>query len=629
MGTGWFSREWVTITVMTREPQSVAEPNAVELAPMLQSVAQNWLGWQCTMITGTCHGVIALGAPDQGPYRPTACWPEGSDPSVALSKTAKAAIRKRKGVVAALNSSNSDGGVDKDAIAYPIVIDGKLLGVAAIEVERHPNVRQKSVLQMLQWGAAWFQAMCDQQGQAQQQSAAAGGDKLGMVMELVSTAVEQERFQAAATAVVTELATRLKLERVSLGFIHGKHVKVKALSHSARFEGRQSLLRQIGAAMDEALDQESTIVYPAASKVGTDVSRAHGELAGQHGARAVCTVPLSMDQEIYGAITFERPGQEPLEPEIVKFCEQVAALVGPILEVKRRDDRWLATKALDSLSHQCGRLLGKGNLVLKTIVLLLAGLTAFLSIATGQNRVAATAALEGTVERVAVAPEDGYVATAAVRPGDVVKQGQELATLDSKDLELERVKWRGQREQLAKEYREALAKFERARVSILRARIEQSEAQIALLDAQLARTQILAPFDGVIVSGDLTRTLGSPVERGQVLYKIAPLNDYRVVLEVDERDFSDVAVGQTGYLALAAAPNERLEITVNKITPVSTAQDGSNFFKVEASLGSPPQHLRPGMQGVGKIEVGERRLIWIWTHRIVDWLRLWVWAWWP
>jgi multidrug resistance efflux pump len=607
----------------------MAEPEAVQLAPVLQSVAENWLAWQCTMITGTCHGVIALGAPDQGPYRPTACWPEGSDPSVALSKTAQAAISKRKGVVAELKSSQADEGAGKDAIAYPILVDGKLLGVAAIEVERQPNVRQKSVMQMLQWGAAWFQAMCDQQGQAQQQGAAAGGDKLGMVLELVGTAVEQDRFQAAATGVVTELATRLKLERVSLGFIHGRHIKVKALSHSARFESRQSLLRQIGAAMDEALDQESTIVYPAASKAAMEVSRAHGELAQQHGARAVCTVPLSMDHEIYGAISFERPGHEPFEPEIVKLCEQTAALVGPILEVKRRDDRWLLTKALDTVSHHCGRLFGRGHLVFKTVVLFLACLVAFLSIATGQHRVAATAALEGTVERVAVAPEDGYVATASVRPGDVVKKGRELATLDSKDLELERVKWTSQREQLTKEYREALAKFERAQVSILRARIEQSDAQIALLNEQLARTQILAPFDGVIVSGDLTRTLGSPVERGQVLYKIAPLNDYRVVLEVDERDFADVALDQTGYLALAAAPDERLVITVNKITPVSTAEEGSNFFQVEASLADPPEHLRPGMQGVGKIEVGERRLIWIWTHRIVDWLRLWVWAWWP
>ena len=51
-----------------------------------------------SMISGACHGVVALGMPDQGPYRPAACWPEGSDPSVALSKTAQAAIASSRWV---------------------------------------------------------------------------------------------------------------------------------------------------------------------------------------------------------------------------------------------------------------------------------------------------------------------------------------------------------------------------------------------------------------------------------------------------------------------------------------------------------------------------------------------------
>jgi RND family efflux transporter MFP subunit len=620
--------EAVKSTLMSREYRDVARADTLDPSPMLQSVAQNWLAWQCSMISGACHGVVALGEPDRGPYRPAASWPEGSEASPALSKTAKAALSKRKGVVGELKSHDGGVDVDRDAVAYPIVVDGKLLGVAAIEVERQPNIRQRAVLQMLQWGAAWFQALCDQQGQSVQ-APAAGDGHLGMVLEIVGAAVEQDHFHAAASAVVTELATRLKCERVSLGFLHGRHIKVKVLSHSARFEGKQSLMRQIGAAMDETLDQESTIIYPAASKAGIEVSRAHRELARQHGARAVCSVPLSQNDEIFGAMTFERPGNEPYEPEIVRLCEQVATLLGPILDVKRRDDRWIITKVFESIANQGRRLFGSGHLVFKCIVLALAGLTTFLSIATGENRVAANAALEGVVERVAVAPQDGYVATASVRPGDLVKKGQELATLDSKDLELERVKWQSQREQLVKEYREALAKNDRAQVSILRARIEQSDAQVDLLDEQLARTQILAPFDGVIVTGDLTRTLGSPVERGQILYKIAPLDDYRVVLEVDERDFSNVVVGQKGTLALAAAPGERLNIVVGKITPVSNAQDGSNFFKIEASLQDPPEHLRPGMKGVGKIDVGERRYIWIWTHRMIDWVRLWVWSWWP
>jgi hypothetical protein len=62
---------------------------------------------------------------------------------------------------------------------------------------------------------------------------------------------------------------------------------------------------------------------------------------------------------------------------------------------------------------------------------------------------------------------------------------------------------------------------------------------------------------------------------------------------------------------------------------VATAEDGRNFFRVDARLEEPTSALRPGMEGVAKIEVGPRRLIWIWTHSLVDWLRLWFWTWLP
>jgi hypothetical protein len=39
--------------------------------------------------------------------------------------------------------------------------------------------------------------------------------------------------------------------------------------------------------------------------------------------------------------------------------------------------------------------------------------------------------------------------------------------------------------------------------------------------------------------------------------------------------------------------------------------------------------LRPGMKGVGKVEIGERKLVWIWTHGLVDRIRLWFWLWMP
>ena len=59
------------------------------------------------------------------------------------------------------------------------------------------------------------------------------------------------------------------------------------------------------------------------------------------------------------------------------------------------------------------------------------------------------------------------------------------------------------------------------------------------------------------------------------------------------------------------------------------AEDGANIFRVEASLPFAPDLLRPGMEGIGKINAGRERLVWIWTHEIIDWFRLWVWSWWP
>ena len=73
--------------------------------------------------------------------------------------------------------------------------------------------------------------------------------------------------------------------------------------------------------------------------------------------------------------------------------------------------------------------------------------------------------------------------------------------------------------------------------------MKQVQSEMALLDDQLAHTRVLSPFDGIVVSGDLSQSLGSPVEKGKVLFEIAPLDSYRIVLEVDERDIADVRVG--------------------------------------------------------------------------------------
>jgi hypothetical protein len=120
------------------------------------------------------------------------------------------------------------------------------------------------------------------------------------------------------------------------------------------------------------------------------------------------------------------------------------------------------------------------------------------------------------------------------------------------------------------------------------------------------------------------------VETGKLLFEIAPLHGYRVMLEVDDRDIARLALRQSGELVLSGLPGLALPIEVRRITPVAVQRDGRNVFAVEASITQPaPAGLRPGMEGIGKVTVGQRSLLWIWTHGLIDWLRLSLWTWLP
>jgi multidrug resistance efflux pump len=163
-------------------------------------------------------------------------------------------------------------------------------------------------------------------------------------------------------------------------------------------------------------------------------------------------------------------------------------------------------------------------------------------------------------------------------------------------------------------------------VSILRAQIAQADAELRLIDEQIERAKLRTPFDGIVVHGDLTQSLGAPVERGEVLFEVAPLDDYRVVLEVNEHDIGVVKVGQTGRLLLTGMPDKPFDLVLDRIMPVAVTKDGRNFFRVEAHVKTLAPELRPGMQGIAKVKIGERKLLWIWSHTLLDRLRLKVWS---
>lgn len=586
-----------------------------------------WLDFECSLLSGALSGVLVLGDKDIGPFAPVAFWPTGVHGAPRLIEVAERALAERQ-VVVQLLPLDADGGEQPSytqGLAIPIEFDLRLYGVLAIEATRGHDSELADAIRRLRWGCAGVEAHLRRRQQNANQDTQ---ERLITVLDLVASIVEEDRFEPACRSLVTELSLRLDCDRVSFGLVRGGSAQVLALSHSAQFGKRMNLIHDVGAAMDEAIDQKAVIRYPATEGDEIVVSRDHEKLAKDHGSGSVLTVPLG-GGKFQGALTFERPGTMHFEDADVELCASVSAVVARILEIKKLNERALLARTWDELAEQLRRVFGPRFVKRKLLLAALLILAVFFTFARSEYRVTAPATLEGAVRRSLAAPFDGYIATANARAGDVAPANSVLATLDDQDLRIERLKWASQYAQYVKQHQEAIANGERAKAQIAEALYEQARAQATLLDEQLVRAAVRAPFTGIVVKGDLSQSLGGAVKRGDVLFEITPLDSYRVIIEVDEAEITDVTPGKKGTLVLGSISDEVFPFTVRNVTPVTVAKEGRNYFRVEAILDHATDRLRPGMQGVGKIDVEPRKVIWIWTHRLINWARLFIWTYLP
>ncbi len=421
----------------------------------------------------------------------------------------------------------------------------------------------------------------------------------------------------AATALAVELAEVVFCQRVSIALLHDDKLRIVGSTQASEPDQRHAAAVAIVAAMHEAIDQRLSVAWPPAVS-SPPISLAHRQLAGTGHA---CSVPVVHAGVIVGAVTFERSAGPAFWPAQIALCEDIASFAGPVLELKRAAETpWHGRIGASLRSGFAAP--GKRRMAWVVGVLVVAGLLAVPL----PWRVSAPARLEGSVQRAVVAAADGFLQQANVRPGDRVVAGQVLAQLASQDMELERKRRESELRQHESGYRAAQARNDRTQMVVSQSKAAEAQALLTLAETQLDRTRLQAPFDGIVIKGDLSQTLGAPVQRGEVLMVLAPNDSFRLIVEVDETDIAAIQPGQKGQLALAARPEQPLGFTTRRIVPVATAADGRNYFEVEATPDRAQSDLRPGLSGVAKIEVGERSLGWLLFHRAAAWLRLSLWT---
>ena len=589
----------------------------------------SWLALLSTRIVRARAALLLVADDGAQAFGVAAAWPDPRRDLQYLGPIAQRALAERCGVVAAPGGGEpgSDGAAH---VGYPVEVGGKLCAAVVFDIGAEAGLSGQNDLQaalrQIHWASAWLIDHFRQRVLALREAELA---RVGTLNELMATALQHRRCEPSALAVANDLAPRLRCDRVSIGFEEAGRMVPVVMSHTATFDARSDLVRYLGEAMDEVLDLGVAVAFPAP---GDDElgAIAHAEAARALQVQALLSVPLVANGETIGVITFERNTGPAFDASDHRIASAVGTLLGPVWAVQRANERSLWQRSRESVRGFLQATYGPRHPGLKLLASTVALLLLVITLIQIDYRVAARTVVEGATQAAQVAPFEGYIAEALVRAGDTVKRGQPMARLDERDLKLERAKWSSEREQLQRRFQVAMAAADRGAMGVLAAQINQSEAQLSLAEEKLARATLVAPFDGLVVSGDLSQSIGSPVEQGKLLFEVAPLEGFRVVLQVDDRDISRVASGQSGALVLSSLPDQSLPFKVSTVTPVATQHDGRNVFRVEAAIeASAAARLRPGMEGIGKVVVGERSLIWIWTHGFFDWLRLSLWNWMP
>lgn len=432
-----------------------------------------------------------------------------------------------------------------------------------------------------------------------------------------------------AFAITNNLRNVTSCDLVALGIARAARIEVLSLSGYDEIKAQSESVRALTGAMEECLDAGGAVTWQREGPSSDDSERIdwklHRRFSEVSAGSAVASFPIGPVNGAMIVVTVRRQAGGFRPDEIDAMRRMVEPFVGAFGLVERAS-RSLGAHARDAA--------GDGMTWLRAPerpgrrVLTVAACLGALWFLFGPLPYRVTAPATVTPARVQQlgAPFEAVVESAPAVAGDAVKQGQVLATFRTEELRLERE--RLEAELAVQRYAAGQAMADRAapvEVRLARAQAELLESQIALVDRRIEASTVRAPFDGIVVSGDLRDRLGQTLPLGAPLFEVAEGGRYKLRIRVPEQAVDDVAAGQDGSFATEARPDESEPFVLTRVSPSAEAVNGQNVYVAEAEISLDAPWMRPGMEGVGRIDAGSRVTWWVLLHRVTDWLRLHFW----
>ena len=426
--------------------------------------------------------------------------------------------------------------------------------------------------------------------------------------KLVETITSSDKPAKAAENLAKGLCLALTAESVTIGLCD-KRSKIKLVcafdknktNVTAAEKGRYQ------AAMNDALKNDRSLVYPNSNALTSEQTHGTKRLHADYQDSTIINMPLrTKSGQIMGVATcVVADTDNDLLQEKIQFLNSVSSCLADCIECNQRAAKTALQRVWSGIKNAIG---SRTSLVMFIIYMAAAGIMAI----PVPHRIECAAVLEPTAKRYLVSPEQGIIRDVLVKPGQVVRSQQLVAQMEDSHLIAQRDELMFHRNMLLEQIQSNHGDAENP--TILDLEIQKLEEKIARLSQKIFDCRIYSPIDGIVIEGDYHDSTNVPVQLGESLLVVAPMDELIVRLDVPQQHYQYVGTAQDVSITLESQGNKPLTGKIESLQPNVKRVNGKNMFVANVHVENPGP-LRPGMTGVAHIKEQNRAIGWILVRR--------------
>ena len=490
--------------------------------------------------------------------------------------------------------------------------------VACFSTESQTAIRQGWLMSMIaQATAAWFTSRDSSSSKSRIQ-------KLNEILSAVVLLGQTDNVERTCLVLCNQLRKHFLAEQVAVSLAEGVDSfrlvavsDVEQIDHAAEWTKDVAEACACGGRLGTLAQFSQKADGQASGEEPPETHKALENFCLSHQVQGCVSVPLKRtDGSVCASVLIVADAERLQNDATIEQLEKTTQVLGAQVDIVARANQgprqWLTRKLSQWKSANWTR-----------VALLSAAAVAIVLCLPLPYRISCDCTIQPVKRRFLAAPYDGILDHADVKLGDVVSEGTLLARMDGGNLKIELLGLEADLSAARKKRDTALAQGEVAQSQIARSEMKRHQAKIDLLSEQLKNLEIRSPIDGLIVAGDLDKVEGAPLEMGQTVFEVAPLDRMLVEVAVEQGEVGYVRQEMPVDIKLNAFPFQSWKGTVKCICPSAEIVNDKAVFVAEVEIDNEEMKLKPGMEGTAKIRSDRACLGWSLFHRPWETIRYW------